>query len=80
METGTSKYLSAENVLAVHWRGKRDVFALSTTHDSGERTIERYKGTVQKPKMVYQYNLFIGGVDKCDQFLSYYAVGRKSTK
>ena len=80
LEVGSCRYLSCGDVLVVHWKDKRDVFALSTIHDSGERTIQRYKDEVQKPEMIYQYNLFMEGLDKCDQFLSYYAMGRKSAK
>ena len=80
LSVGESSYLATSDVLAVHWKDKRDVFALSTIHDSGERVINRYKGDVTKPEMICQYNIFMGGVDKCDQFLSYYAFGRKTSK
>jgi len=38
LEFGDSKYRATGDVLAVHWKDKRDVFVLSTIHDSGERT------------------------------------------
>jgi hypothetical protein len=35
---------------------------------------------IKKPDAVGQYNKFIKGIDKADQYLSYYSVVRKTVK
>ena len=57
-----------DGVLALKWHDKRDVLMLSTYHDSSmvEKS-RRSKGagveTIQKPKVVEDYNQYMGGVD-----------------
>ena len=36
--------------------------------------------TIFKPSFIIKYNKFMGGVSKCDQFLSYYLIGGTSMK
>ena len=40
---GKSIYLKIGNVLAVHWKNKRDVFVLSSFHGNQEVTIQRHQ-------------------------------------
>lgn len=40
---GKSIYLKMGNVLAVHWKDKRDVFVLSSFHGNQEVTIQRHQ-------------------------------------
>ena len=47
---------------------------------NGVKHIERYSGGIDKPVMICAYNSYMGVVDKCDQFLSYCSVDRKSMK
>ena len=49
-------------------------------HGNQEERIEWHNGDVQKPVMIQHYNVNMGGVDKCDQRLSYYGLNRKSKK
>lgn len=79
---GFSKFVKTGNIVAVHWKVKRDVFILSPLHGSGSQQIER-RGELEgfeKPDMIVDYNKYMNGVDKCDQYLNYYSVGRKSIK
>ena len=38
------------------------------------------KEDIQKPKMIEEYNSYMGGVDKSDQLLSYYGFDHRSVK
>ena len=80
LEVGDSIFIRINNILAVHWKDKRDVFVMSSIHGNGEDMIQRYKGEISKPTMIGAYNMKMGGVDKCDQRLSYYSLNRKSFK
>jgi hypothetical protein len=35
---------------------------------------------IKKPYAIVQYNKFMNGVDRADQYLSYYSILRKSVK
>lgn len=81
MQPGQSIYRKRNNIVAVHWKDKRDVLCLSAFHTLGEQVIERFGGAITKPNIICDYNIYMGGVDKCDQFLSYYSLcSRKSSK
>jgi len=81
LEVGDSLFIREGNVIATHWKDKRDVYVISSIH--GNECIElqkRNETTISKPKMILEYNTYMGGVDKCDQYLSYYSIGRKTIK
>ena len=80
LNIGEASYLKRNNVIAVHWKDKRDVLCLSSFHNPGETVITRHQNDITKPNLICDYNVYMGGVDKCDQFLSYYSVSRKSLK
>ena len=67
-----------EEVLAVKWRDKRDVYVLSTIHNNTCVTIRRRNGQIQKPKCIHEYNKFMGGVDFNDQMIEPYLSTRRS--
>ena len=76
-----------EEMLFLKWKDKREVAMLTTIHDDSCITVERRSravpgGTeeVSKPYAIDQYNKFMGGVDKQDQFLSYYGFTRRTVK
>lgn len=50
-----------EGILSLKWKDKCDVLMLSTFHDN---TMVDMVETVQKPRVVEDYNQFMGGVDK----------------
>ena len=79
---GEALYLKNNNVFAVHWRDKRDVFVMSSFDGSFSEVVERKGGQepIEKPSMIINYNKNMNGVDKCDQYLNYYSIGRKSIK
>ena len=81
LKPGTSLYIKNENnILAVHWKDKRDVFVMSSFHGNSESKIIRHRGEIIKPDVISHYNKNMGGVAKYDQYLSYYTVGKKTMK
>ena len=60
---------------AVHWKDKRDVFALTTIHGNAVSD-----DIPHKPELICEYNKYMGGVDHNDQLLVYFAIGRKTLK
>ena len=72
------------DMLFLKWKDKREV---STIHDDCSVLKERHSRLVSggteeicKPYAIDQYNKFMGGVDKQDQFLSYYGFSRRTVK
>ena len=82
LQPGESILLKNGNMVAVHWFDKRDVFAMSTLHGTGNVEVTRRgdEQSFQKPVIINEYNKFMGGVDQCHQLLSSYSLNRKSVK
>lgn len=80
LAAGQSVYLEMDGIVAVHWKDKRNVFVMSSFHGNEETTVHRNRGDIIKPLMIQSYNNNLGGVDRCDQYLSYYGLNRKSLK
>jgi len=54
---------------------------ISTIHDSTMVDVPRRNEEVKKkPICIFQYNMFMKGVDRADQYLSYYSLLRKTVK
>ena len=71
----------------VKWMDKRPVTVLSTIHDTSMSSISRRSRqapggieNIQKPTIIAEYNLFMGGVDKADQLVTYYGFSHYSKK
>ena len=78
-EVKESVCIRSGNPFWVHWKDKHDVYVMSTIPDNGVTEIQRKRGDkVTKPNRIIAYNKYMAGVDKCDQYLNYYLVGRKS--
>ena len=74
-------------VSGLKWMDKRPVSMLSTIHDdslvSKRRRTKQIAGGVeeiQKPLMVEMYNTYMGGVDRGDQLVVYYAFSHATKK
>ena len=82
LQRGESVFISVNDLLAVHWKDKRDVFLVSTIHGNQiEEVLHRgEEAPITKPRMITQYNCFMNGVDRCDQYLASYSIQRKTTK
>ena len=86
-----TKILNSNELTALLWKDKRVVSMLSTIHGvdmTSKRRSTRDAGggggggheEIQKPVMVEKYNMYMGGVDKSDQLLSYYGFNHKTMK
>ena len=57
---------------------------ISTIHDATivntGRKDKKTNMEIKKPYVIVQYNKFMKGVDRTDQYLSYYSILRKSVK
>ncbi|GFV23205.1 piggyBac transposable element-derived protein 4 [Trichonephila clavipes] len=64
--------------MALKWQDKKSVCLMSTIHDASSYLVTcKSKKTVMKPVVVCDYNNTMGGVDLCDQEMSYYPTLRK---
>ena len=74
------------SLMAIKWMDKRAVCLLTTTDDSStvaKRRKANCSGNVeevQKPRIVDEYNQYMGGVDKGYQLASYYGFYHRSLK
>ena len=71
LQKGETQSIHDDGILSLKWRDKRDVLMLSTFHDDTmvgksrrSRTAVGGVETIQKPRVVEEYNQFMGGVDK----------------
>jgi hypothetical protein len=63
------------------WTNKRDVLFVSSEFNGDSVQVNLRGGkTASKPKMVVQYNTYMGGVDRADQLMTYYPLERKSLR
>jgi len=76
-----------DDMVFIKWKDKREVTVLTSIHDDSTVNVQRRSRNVQggteeihKPYAIDQYNKFMGGVDKQDQFLSYYGFTRRTNK
>ena len=67
-------------MMVLKWKDKKDLTLLSTIHNAEMVDVTTRKGTIQKPKLVMDYNNTMGGVDGVDQHLSCYPTTRKRGK
>ncbi|XP_033359529.1 piggyBac transposable element-derived protein 4-like [Bombus vosnesenskii] len=84
LKKGEICYRSTNNLLAMKWRDKKDVWMLSTVHAA--RLIETEKRNYRtglkktKPSCIADYNSYMGAVDKVDMVLSTLNSTRKTIK
>ena len=76
-----------KGILALKFQGKRPIVMLSTIHDDPWVTKRRRTRLVaggieeiEKPTMVEKSNMYMGGVDKGDQLMSYYGFSHRTVK
>ena len=74
------------HVTAVKWQDRREVYAMCTKVTNDVTQVKRRNSDgpgridVPCPKMIEQYNKFMGRVDLADQKMCYYSIGRKNMK
>lgn len=86
MPRGTFNYKSTNNeVLIVKWNDNNIVNVASNNlqvfpTQKVSRLSKKKKVTVDQPKCIYYYNSFMGGVDRCDENISYYRTSIRGKK
>ena len=69
------------NFLATVWYDKRQVALLSTNQNPNDKLeVRENDQVISKPVAISNYTKYMGGVDRADQYRSYYPVGRESKK
>jgi len=71
---------SFSNILVLKWKDKRDLYMLSTKHNSEMISIDHRGKYIEKPKVVIDYNLGKSPIDLSDQLSSYSNPLRRSIK
>ncbi|XP_068115883.1 piggyBac transposable element-derived protein 4-like [Hyperolius riggenbachi] len=67
----------SNELLALKFRDKRDVLALTTIHTEATTTVRTRSREVVKPLAIAEYTKFMGAVDLSDQVLAPYRLNRK---
>ncbi|XP_021341429.1 piggyBac transposable element-derived protein 4-like [Mizuhopecten yessoensis] len=89
VQRGDMAFRQKGPLVAVVWKDKKCVTALSTIHDNSfgevQRLVKGEDGTfarqnVSCPKLLSDYTSYMGGVDKADQFIQYYSFNHKTRK
>jgi len=81
LKRGETTFRRKGEILLQSWRDTRVVNMISTIHDSTMVDVPRRIEEVKKnPICIFQYNMFMKGVDRADQYLSYYSLLRKTVK
>ena len=83
LKHGETVFYCKNNLLALKWMDKREVYILSGLHKAANAISKKtnYKGQkLAKLQPVFLYNRYMSGVDLTDQFLLYYSFLHKSVK
>ena len=77
-----TKFTRKRQVPLQLWQAKRDrlVKIISTIHSAEIVTVTHWPGEKVKFKSVVECNKYMKGVDRADQYMSYYNILRKNTK
>jgi len=84
LEKKESAFQRKGDIMVQAWEDKRLVQMTCTIHDATIVNTGSKDTTtnmeIKKPYAVAQYNKFMKGVERADQYLSYYSVLRKTVK
>ncbi|KAL6419812.1 hypothetical protein ACFW04_011177 [Cataglyphis niger] len=85
LSRGQHQFLRNGQILIQVWNnGKRNVSMISTIHSAQMAESRNRSRTsdclIQKPISIIDYNKYMKGVDRADQYLSYYSIFRKTKK
>jgi hypothetical protein len=84
LRRGETAFRRRGDILVQLWKSKRDVRMISTIHPA--TMIESHnidwntRQNIWKPVCVVEYNKYMKGVDRADQYLSYYHIMRRTRK
>jgi hypothetical protein len=82
LKTGESiSQYTEHGVCITKWKDRREVLSISSEFDGKlTETTNRFGKRVTKPKMIVEYNKFMGGIDYHDQMMAYYPCQRKTLR
>lgn len=82
LKKGEFVWRCCNNLIALRWKDKRDVYMLSTKHKTVEMVEQSNKQLqkIMKPKCIIEYNTGMGAVDHQDQMLACFSIMRKVMK
>ncbi|XP_071054995.1 uncharacterized protein [Onthophagus taurus] len=79
LKRGEYAIRSCNGILAIKWKDKRDVYIMTTKHETVEMTTQGFNRT-PKPNCIREYNKGMNGIDLQDQILACFPVMRKYMK
>lgn len=84
LQKGQTSFRRRQDVLLQVWQHKRTVRMISTIHSAtmveSENMDWATKEKIWKPISIIDYNKFMKGVDRADQYLSYFSIVRRTKK
>jgi hypothetical protein len=80
LKRGETTFRRKGDLLLQSWRDTRVVNMISAIYNSSMVDVQKRRGQVKKPVRISDYNMFMIGVDRADQYLSYYSLLRKTIK
>lgn len=84
LKRGESIFRRRKDILLQIWQTKRPVRMITTIHPASivesHNVDKNTKAKIWKPTCVIDYNKYMKGVDRADQYLSYYSIVRRTKK
>ncbi|PNF13918.1 hypothetical protein B7P43_G09860 [Cryptotermes secundus] len=80
LKHGETTFRRKGDILLQSWKDTHVVNMISTIHNLSMVDVQRRHGQVKKPVCISEYNMFMKGVDRADQYLDYYSLPRKTVK
>lgn len=85
---GEIEFAQSGDISVCRWkdRGKKPVTVISNMHDGSSTEIVNRKNSkgekvpIECPKSIADYNKFMGGVDRFDQYMATYSISQKSRR
>lgn len=84
LQRGDTIFRRKNDILLQVWKSKKEVSLISSIHSAEMKeshNVDRMtRQKIIKPNALIDYNKYMKGVDRADQYLSYYNILRKTTK
>ncbi|XP_015190455.1 PREDICTED: piggyBac transposable element-derived protein 4-like [Polistes dominula] len=84
LRKGESIFRRKKDILVQVWQSKKEVSLISSIHSAEMKKSSNVDRTTRKkiimPNALIDYNKYMKGVDRADQYLSYYSILRKTVK
>lgn len=81
LKKGDMVWAQSENIVALKWKDKRDVYAISNAHVPEMIHTSNRRGKEKlKPNIISDYNHGMSGIDRADQMMAYHSSLRKTLR